>query len=142
MHTPYRLSLKSDNRYPESVVTPPPNHRKGNPHMHRTSFTVQVWDKQLELIKKAAKKENVSVMEYVRERIMPAAAEELGVPLPEVPEFRKGRPTGWKSVRKQAEELAGKDRWAGLLDEMARNVVKQLGSGAPAPQPIVRRKAH
>ena len=106
--------------------------------MHRTSFTVQVWSGQMDMIKKAAKKQGSSIMEYVRSRFMPLVAEDLGVPLPEFPAFYKGRP----SVQKEAAALLKMpvDQWRKeMLENAAQQVVKQLGSGAPTPQPVARR---
>ncbi len=59
------------------------------------TISVTMWTGQSDLISQAAEKKRVSVSEFIRAYVIPAAAHELGVPQPEFqafepPHFRVG----------------------------------------------------
>ena len=104
--------------------------------MKHTSFSVRVWEEQLEIIEKAARKHSFeSTAEYVRNRLMPIAAKDLGVPLPEFPPFV------WKKTGplKQVAAATGMSKkqleraWLSKLAEMAMSnpqMIKELQRAA------------
>ena len=109
--------------------------------MKFTSLSVRIWTSQLEIIKKAARATDVTVPEYVRSKLLPVAAKDAGVELPEFPPFHRGRP----SVQSQVAAQLGVpvEQWRKeILNEAAENFIKRLGSGAPILPPVrVKRKA-
>lgn len=97
--------------------------------MEHTSISVRVWKEQLEIIEKAARKLGYeSTAEYVRQRLMPIAAKDLGVELPEFPAFV------WKKTGplKQVAAATGMSKkqleraWLSKLAEMAMSNPKML----------------
>ena len=101
--------------------------------MKYTNLTVRVWVDQMNLLKKAAKEGNLSIAEYVRGRLMPLAAKDAGVELPEWPSLNKrGRP----SVQSRVAAAMGMpvEEWRKqVLAQVAETALKQMGSGAPPP---------
>lgn len=94
------------------------------------------------MIEQAARKSDISVAKYVRDRLMPVVAKELGVPLPEFPSLdKRGQP---RSARRQAAAIMGEkefEQWKRqLINEASEKLLAKLGSGAPAPQPFRRSK--
>lgn len=70
-----------------------------------TALSARVWVGQMDLIKRAATALSMTVPEYTRFRLVPQAAKDARVPLPEFPTFGSpGRPRG-KAVEQAAEAL-------------------------------------
>ena len=97
--------------------------------MDYTSMSARVWVEELENIKKAAKKFGFeSYAEYVRQRLRPIVAKDLGVPEPTYPPFEWKKPGPIKQVaaatgmsKKQLERA-----WLSKLAEMAMSSPNML----------------
>lgn len=104
------------------------------PPMDYTSFSVRVWKEQLEFLKKAARAESerrgreITVAEFARLHVLPAAAKVLGVQLPDWPPFIRGKRPGDENITKLAKEMGipVKDLKKAWLEKLAEQVSKKF----------------
>lgn len=70
---------------------------------HET-ISIYMWVAHADILRIAAQNQKLSVPDYVRERLLPLAAQDAGVPLPELPIQRRG---ARRALLEQAAQLSG-----------------------------------
>ena len=111
----------------------------------RTSnLTICFWVEQRDIIERAAQAKGWTLSDWIRKRVMPIAAQELGIPLPRFPEFGKrgGSDSGvYRAASalgmtvKQFEKNAAKQVAEALLDAVTAPVAP-VSETWPAPTPV------
>lgn len=98
------------------------------------NLSIRVWSEWYDLLKKAAQKLGISPPAYVRDKLTPIMARDLGLKeVPDFPELVRGRP----GLVKQAAEAAGmtpKEFARMALEDASRRVLKRVEE-APQSEP-------
>lgn len=92
--------------------------------MDYTSMSARVWVEELENIKKAAKKHGFeSYAEYVRQRLRPIVAKDLGIPAPTYPpfEWKKTGPLQQVAAATGVSKKQIERAWTAKLTEIVMN---------------------
>lgn len=112
------------------------NERRGK----YTTLSARVWIGQLEIIKRAADVLNMTVPEYIRFRVLPLAAKDAGVPLPEFPSFAgRGRPSDVAQAAAALGMSVGDFRKSIVEDAAAQVVARMSERPAPARSDVAPR---
>lgn len=110
----------------------------------KQNITVCFWTEQQQILAKAAEKKRQTMADYIRDRLVPIAAKDAGVPLPELPRFAPRRKVS-SVVNLAAESLnmsrAEFQRMA--VEKAAQSILDELtkpNATVPRPLAYVRRQ--
>ncbi len=93
-----------------------------------TSLSVRVWVGQAELVKQAATVAGLSVPDYVRGRLVAAAAADLNVTEPNYPQFARRGPVSNVTKAANAIGLTVAQFRKMALENAAASIVKSMGA--------------
>ena len=105
--------------------------------MHkRTTLTVAVWEGQRKMFENAAKAKNLSLPDYVRQRLLQVAADDAGVTMPTFPEFQH---RASRDAIKLAANILGMDQKE-FMRKAVQGAAEEVMKHSSLPPPMIARR--